>query len=77
MNENGVKFSPQSASEAKLLLSAVTVLRLLLMEGWRQLEGHSELRKNTPPWKFVEKHVVPYLEHLRDKNGNLLFPRVK
>ena len=76
LQANGVKLNPKSISSAKLLLGAVTVLRLLLREGWRELEGHMDSRRNGQQWKVVEKHIVPVLGQLVDENGNILFSQV-
>ena len=54
----------------------MSVLRLLLREGWRELEGHMDSRRNGQQWKVVEKHIVPVLGQLVDENGNILFSRV-
>ena len=73
---NGVKLNPKSISSAKLVLGAVSVLRLLLREGWRELEGHMDSRRNGLQWKVGEKHIVPVLGQLMDENGNILFSQV-
>ena len=72
-----MKLSPQSVSSAKLLLSAVTVLRLLLRDGWKELEGHLDRRRNGEQWMVVEKQIMPLLGKLMDKNENILFSKVK
>lgn len=72
---NGVKMNLVTKSEAKILLSMVSVLRLLLMEGWRHLESHSDLRKNTKQWRFHQKHIVPVIQNLTDVDEKPLFTK--
>ena len=67
-----MNLNPRSVSSAKLLLSAVTVLRLLLRDGGRELEAHLDRRRNGEQLRLVEKQIMPLLGQLKDKNGNQL-----
>ena len=62
--------------EAKLLQPLVTVLRLLLTEGWSELEGNVIKRKGTKSWHITEKNIVPHLKNIRDLNNNTIFSKV-
>ena len=66
----------RSKTEAKLLQPLVTVLRLLLTDGWRELEGHVIQRQGTKSWNFTEKNVIPHLHKIRDLNNNHIFSKV-
>merc|ERR1719300_2077364 len=73
LQENSIKLTPVTLTSAKLLLSSVMVLRLLLKGGWTSLEHHNELRRGLKAWNIVEKHVIPLITMLKDENGNQLF----
>ena len=44
--------------------------------GWEELESHIKRRRGGKQWKVVEKHVLPVMNLLKDKNGNLLYSEV-
>ena len=52
------------------------VLRLLLTDGWSELEGNVSKRKGTKSWNFTEKKMIPHLEKIRDLNNNEIFSKV-
>ena len=67
----------RNKTEAKLLQPLVTVLRLLLTDGWSELEGNVIKRKGTRSWNFTEKNIIPHLENIRDLNNNYIFSKVR
>ena len=67
----------RNKTEAKLLQPLVTVLRLLLTDGWSELEGNVIKRKGTRSWNFTEKNIIPHLENIRDFNNNCIFSKVR
>ena len=77
LTSNGVKLKPGNKTEAKLLQPLVTVLRLLLSDGWRELEGNVARRSGTRSWNFTERNIVPYLQNIRDLNHNTFFSKVR
>ena len=76
LTRNGVKMNLVTMCQAKISLSVVSVLRLLLMDGWKHLESHAEKEKNTKQGKFRQKHIIPLIKNLRDAHGNQLFTEV-
>ena len=75
---HGVMLNRQrSKTEAKLLQPLVTVLRLLLTDGWSELEGHVIQRQGTKSWNFTEKNIIPHLHNIRDLNHNHIFSKVR
>ena len=67
----------RNKTEAKLLQPLVTVLRLLLTNGWSELEGNVIKRKGTRSWNFTEKNIIPHLQNIRDFNNNNIFSKVR
>ena len=53
------------------------MLRLLLSDGWRELEGNVARRSGTRSWNFTERNIVPYLQNIRDLNHNTFFSKVR
>ena len=49
------------------------IFRLLLSQGWKDLEGHVTRRRGSRSWNFVEKHIVPKLISITDENQNCIF----
>ena len=62
--------------ECESVHSLVSVARLLLTEGWDQLEGHVDSRVGTEAWEVIENCVVPVLERIKGKDGKPLFTKV-
>ena len=62
--------------QAKQVLCLVTILRLLLTEGWQALESHGGSRRGGGAWARVETHVVPTLAGLKGADGRTLFTKV-
>ena len=75
---HGVMLNRQrSKTEAKLLQPLVTVLRLLLTDGWSELEGHVIQRQGTKSWNFTDRNIIPHLHNIRDLNHNHIFSKVR
>ena len=66
----------RNKTEAKLLQPLVTILRLLLTDGWSELEGNVSKRKGSKSWNFTEKNIIPHLQNIRDLNHNNIFSKV-
>lgn len=56
--------------------SLVSVARLLLSEGWDQLEGNTGIRVGTQAWEVIENFVVPVLMLVKGKVGSSMFTKV-
>ena len=56
--------------------SLVSVARLLLSEGWDQLEGNTGIRVGTQAWEVIENFVVPVLMRIKGKDGSSTFTKV-
>ena len=56
--------------------SLVSVARLLLSEGWDQLEGNTGIRVGTQAWEVIENFVVPVLIMVKGKDGISRFTKV-
>ena len=56
--------------------SLVSVARLLLSEGWDQLEGNTGIRVGTQAWEVIENFVVPVLIMIKGKDGRSMFTKV-
>jgi len=68
LTSSGTKLSLRDPEEACKLLGAVTILRMLLTQGWRDLESHAQRREDTPIWLFNEAFTVPIIKSF-DKEG--------
>jgi len=73
LKANGWKPIPGNATTAKKYLQMLSVLRLLLHRGWRQLESHIDERRKSGAGAKVEHSVLPIVGSLRGREGNILF----
>jgi len=73
LKANGWKPIPGNATTAKKYLQMLSVLRLLLHRGWRQLESHVDDRRKSGAGAKVEHSVLPIVGSLRGREGNILF----
>eukprot|EP00092_Neocalanus_flemingeri_P042777 GFUD01046913.1.p1 GENE.GFUD01046913.1~~GFUD01046913.1.p1 ORF type:complete len:413 (+),score=129.07 GFUD01046913.1:32-1270(+) len=67
--------SPLALHECESVHSLVCVARLLLTEGWDQLEGQVDCRAGTQAWEVIENCVVPVLMKIKGVDGRPVFTK--